>query len=101
MTCFPVWSTLLPFATLIRLRFPGEFQDVWKDYLEQERLRANCDFARIIGIWKRIEELDQGDQEDQSAVTNVMLSLLQFASGEGLGEMSRDIRTLRKQWACI
>ncbi|KAG3014190.1 hypothetical protein PC120_g12870 [Phytophthora cactorum] len=83
MTCFPVWSTLLPFAALMGLRFPDVFVRVVKEHrlLEKKRQRVNCSFAQVAGIWRLVEELNRGDNENQSAVTEVMVSLLRLASG--------------------
>ncbi|KAF1791197.1 Zinc finger, C2H2-like [Phytophthora cactorum] len=74
MTCFPVWSTLLPFAALMGLRFPDVFVRVVKEHrlLEKKRQRVNCSFAQVAGIWRLVEELNRGDKENQSAVTEVM-----------------------------
>ncbi|CAI5714813.1 unnamed protein product [Peronospora destructor] len=82
MTCFPVWSSLLPFAALIGIQFPDVFQQVLKEHRRSERKihRVNCDFALVTGIWRLVEELDRGDKEKQRAVTDVMASLLRFAS---------------------
>ncbi|KAG4061769.1 hypothetical protein PC123_g3395 [Phytophthora cactorum] len=89
MTCFPVWSTLLPFAALMGLRFPDVFVRVVKEHrlLEKKRQRVNCSFAQVAGIWRLVEELNRGDNENQSAVTEVMVSLLRLASGKMLGKV--------------
>ncbi|KAF4043753.1 F-box domain [Phytophthora infestans] len=91
MTCFPVWSTLLPFAALMGLRFPGVFLRVLLEYRQmetkkkkQQQQRVNCSFAQITGIWRLVEELNRGDKESQSAVTEVMVGLLRLASDKVL-----------------
>ncbi|CAI5705816.1 hypothetical protein KXD40_000751 [Peronospora effusa] len=82
MTCFPVWSSLLPFAAMIGIQFPDVFQQVMKEHrcLERTIHRVNCDFALVTGIWRLVEELDRGDKEKQRAVSDVIASLLSFAS---------------------
>ncbi|KAG7379507.1 hypothetical protein PHYPSEUDO_008517 [Phytophthora pseudosyringae] len=87
MTCFPVWSALLPFAALMGLRFPDVFQQVLEEHgqLQQKRHRANCAFAQVTGLWRLVEELHRGDKENQSEVTQLMTGLLKVASDKLLG----------------
>lgn len=83
MTCFPVWSTLLPFAALLALRYPELFQRVLAEYpppLDKKGHRVNCDFAQVTGVWRLVEEVNRSDKQKQEAVTQVMTTLLQFAS---------------------
>ncbi|CEG42427.1 FOG: Zn-finger [Plasmopara halstedii] len=87
MTCFPVWSTLLPFAALMGLRFPEIFSKVLQDFSGNQRHRVNCDFAQILGMWRLMEEFNRGDKENQSAVTNAMIQLLKFASAKVIGQI--------------
>jgi hypothetical protein len=82
MTCFPVWSSLLPFAALMGLRFPEVFLQVLEERRQSQKKgnRANCDFAHVTGVWRLVEELNRGDKENREAVTRVMTSLLRLAS---------------------
>eukprot|EP00644_Phytophthora_capsici_P016482 jgi/Phyca11/124041/e_gw1.52.119.1 len=82
MTCFPVWSCLLPFAALMGLRFPDTFLQVLKEYrtLGKKKQQVNCDFAQVTGVWRLVGELDRGDTERQSEVTLVMTELLTLTS---------------------
>ncbi|TDH72568.1 hypothetical protein CCR75_007783 [Bremia lactucae] len=81
MTCFPVWSTILPFAALMGLRFTNLFLLVLVKYRQMEllSLRVNCTFAQITGIWRLMEELDRGDVKKDIAVTDVMIELLRLS----------------------
>ncbi|KAK1937886.1 hypothetical protein P3T76_009623 [Phytophthora citrophthora] len=82
MTCFPVWSALLPFAALMGLRFPDTFLKVLKEYraLGKKKQQVNCDFAQVTGVWRLVGELNRGDTEKQSEVTMVMTELLTLMS---------------------
>ncbi|KAL4093509.1 hypothetical protein PRIC1_010943 [Phytophthora ramorum] len=82
MTCFPVWSSLLPFAAMMALRYPQTFQQVLEEHRrsDKRRTRVNCEFAQVTGVWRLVEEMNKGDKENRQAVTDVMISLLRFAS---------------------
>ncbi|KAG6622849.1 Zn-finger protein [Phytophthora cinnamomi] len=82
MTCFPVWSTLLPFAALAALRYPQLFRRVLAEYapLGKKGVRVNCDFAQLTGLWRLVEEINRGDQQKLDTVSHVMTSLLRLAS---------------------
>ncbi|GMF52374.1 unnamed protein product [Phytophthora fragariaefolia] len=84
MTCFPVWSTLQPFAALAALRYPELFVRALQEHsaVDKRGQRANCDFAVVAGIWRLVEELSKGDKERQDKVTHVVSSLLGFASAK-------------------
>ncbi|CAH0519480.1 unnamed protein product [Peronospora belbahrii] len=98
MTCFPVWSAVLPFAALMGIRFPDVFQQVLqsRQCLEKRIYQVNCNFALVTGIWRLVEELDRGDKKKQSAVTRVMASLLSFVSDRIL-LCCRNVRDDKKQ----
>ncbi|KAE8885397.1 hypothetical protein PF005_g20953 [Phytophthora fragariae] len=82
MTCFPVWSTLLPFAAVVALRYPELFRRVLVEYppLDKKERRVNCEFAQITGLWRLVEEIHRSDKESQETVTQVMTTLLRLAS---------------------
>ncbi|ETP51395.1 hypothetical protein F442_03490 [Phytophthora nicotianae P10297] len=89
MTCFPVWSTLLPFVALMGLRFPDTFLRVLNGHRHVEKKqRVNCSFAQVTRIWRLVEELNRGDKENQSAVTELMIGLLRLASDKVLGNFA-------------
>ncbi|CAI5742494.1 unnamed protein product [Hyaloperonospora brassicae] len=83
MTCFPVWSTLLPFAAQMAIRFPNEFVQVLERQVEVDKTRArrvHCEFALVAGAWRLVDEMDRGDKEKQQAVTTVMENALRVVS---------------------
>ncbi|KAL3669128.1 hypothetical protein V7S43_005512 [Phytophthora oleae] len=87
MTCFPVWSALLPFAALMGLRFSDTFLQALKEYRVsgKKKHQLNCDFAHVTGVWRLVGELNRGNTEKESEVTDVMAELLTLTSDKLLG----------------
>ncbi|GMF33468.1 unnamed protein product [Phytophthora lilii] len=86
MSCFPVWSALLPFAALMALRCPRVVLQVLKEHRHGERV--NCQFAQVTGLWRLVEEMNTGDRDKRPAVTEVTIGLLRFAAGTVLGDVA-------------
>uniref|UniRef100_M4BW74 C2H2-type domain-containing protein n=1 Tax=Hyaloperonospora arabidopsidis (strain Emoy2) TaxID=559515 RepID=M4BW74_HYAAE len=83
MTCFPVWSSLLPFAAQMGIRFPNELLQVLEGHWKMDKTRTrrvHCEFALVTGTWRLVDELDRGDKEKQRAVTAVMVKVLRVVS---------------------
>ncbi|UIZ22421.1 hypothetical protein KXD40_005158 [Peronospora effusa] len=72
MTCFPVWSSLLPFAAQIGVPFRTTYN------------KWSCNIGayneQSIDIWRLVEELDRGDKEKQSGDGRDVANLLRVAS---------------------
>ncbi|KAI9916283.1 hypothetical protein PsorP6_017950 [Peronosclerospora sorghi] len=81
MTCFHVWSAVLPFAAIMAIQYPHVWQQVLQTYSYDARTpRVNCEFAQISGMWRLVNELNEGDRDNQEAVTHVMASFVRLSS---------------------
>lgn len=72
MVCALVWHTLLPFVESLALQWPEQIADVLDAHCSSprpQRMRVNCVFAQVSGIWTLIERLHASITEGASTST--------------------------------